>query len=156
MNRRSLIASIAVLGILSFAGFSTLPNAVSAADVGTPIRVNIPFAFTMGKTELPAGPYMVDRATGNVVRLRNTSNWKSGMSLVSNDESKRDVPRPQLIFNRYGDKYFLAKMWDGISDTSYRFPSSKKEREVARQLKDRLAKDTISPEVVTIEVVPAS
>lgn len=156
MNRRSLIASIAVLAVFAVASFSGLPNAASARDVDCTIRVNIPFAFNMGKTELPAGPYIVERSSGNLIRLRNTSNWKSGMSLVSGGELKRAIPRAQLTFHRYGDQYFLAKMWDGISDTAYRFPSSKKESDAARQVKDRLAKDTISPEVITVEAVPAS
>jgi len=154
MKRRSLIASIAVLAIFALTSFSGLPNAASALDVSSRMKVNVPFAFSLGATEFPAGPYIVERSGNDIVRLQNTSNWKSAVSLVSG-ELKRATPRPQLVFHRYGDKYFLARM-DGINDTAYRFPSSKKEREVARQLKDRLAKDTISPEVITVGAVPAS
>jgi len=156
MKRRSLIASIAVLAVLALASFSGLPNAASAADVSSRMKVNVPFAFNLGATEFPAGPYIVERSGSGLIQLRNTSNWKSGISLVSTGELKRAIPGPQLVFHKYGDKYFLARMWDGINDTAYRFPSSPKEREVARQLKDRLAKDTISPELITVGAVPAS
>ncbi|MBK7598662.1 MAG: hypothetical protein IPJ07_09105 [Acidobacteria bacterium] len=28
-----------------------------------------------------------------------------------------DKPKSKLVFHRYGDQYFLARIWDGSSDT---------------------------------------
>jgi hypothetical protein len=51
-----------------------------------------------------------------------------------------------LIFNRYGDKYFLATVWIAESGTGYAVPKSKMEREMiargARPTVELLAANT--------------
>ena len=37
----------------------------------------------------------------------------------------------KLVFNRYGDQYFLSKIWTRSSDTGREFSKSRLEREVA-------------------------
>ena len=156
-GKRSLVTPIAVLVIAGFALLGQFQARTSAAqDLTNPVKANIPFAFSMGTTELPAGPYIAERSLKGAVRLRNTDNWKSCVSLVLTGQLKRDIQRPTLVFHRYGDKYFLAKIWDGQSDTAYQFPKSKAEREAARTSGDKLANATTTPEIVAIVAVPAS
>jgi hypothetical protein len=156
-RKRFLVTSIAVLVIAGIALLGQLQVPTSAQDLTNPIKANIPFAFSMGTTQLPAGPYIAERSSQGVVRLRNTANWKSCVSLVSTGQLKRDIQRPQLVFHRYGDKYFIAKIWDGQSDTAYQFPKSKAEREAARTSGDnKLANATTTPEIVAITAGPAS
>jgi hypothetical protein len=156
-GKRSLVTPIAILVIAGIALVGQFQASTSAAqDLTNPIKANIPFAFIMGTTVLPAGPYIAERSSQGVVRLRNTDNWKSVVSLVSGDQLKRDIQRPQLVFHRYGDKYFIAKIWDGRSDTAYQFPKSKAEREAARTPGDKLANATTTPEIVAITAGPAS
>ena len=39
----------------------------------------------------------------------------------------------KLVFNRYGDQYFLSKIWPPSSDTGRELTKSSLEREVAAQ-----------------------
>ena len=42
----------------------------------------------------------------------------------------------KLVFNRYGDQYFLSKIWAPSSDTGRELPKSRLEREVAQRLSE--------------------
>ena len=56
--------------------------------------------------------------------------------------------KPRLIFHRYGNQYFLAKV---ISDTGGReLPKTKAEREAAKATRDQLAMKDAAPEIITV------
>lgn len=98
---------VAILGIF-------LGLAVAGVQAQTPSRfeVNIPFEFSAGKTTLKPGVYTVKRMSGNLVTLRNVDNKSSvilnapvNLSSTNVDSSER------LVFNKYGERYFLAQIW---------------------------------------------
>ncbi|HMH42335.1 MAG TPA: hypothetical protein VK557_02520 [Pyrinomonadaceae bacterium] len=81
---------------------------------------NIPFQFNVGEASLPAGEYAVtqinpasDRA---VLQIRARDGSRTAM--VSMNSAIRNSPDgAALVFNRYGNKYFLAQAWvDGATD----------------------------------------
>ena len=96
------------------------------------VTAQIPFGFHVGTSMLPAGQYMVaaDMRTGTV-RLR-SDDFKSTVVVLSSlitPGSKSD--KNKLVFNRYGDQYFLSQIWveEGVEGRSLR--KSKQEIEVA-------------------------
>lgn len=97
----------AILGIF-------LGLAVAGVQAQTPSRVevNIPFEFSAGKTTLKPGVYTVKRMSGNLVTLRNVDN-KSAVILNApiNLSSTNVDSSERLVFNKYGDRYFLAQIW---------------------------------------------
>ena len=96
------------------------------------VTAHIPFGFHVGTSMLPAGQYMVaaDTRTGTV-RLR-SDDFKSTVVALSNLITPRTkADKNRLVFNRYGNQYFLSQIWveDGVEGRS--LPKSKKEAEVA-------------------------
>jgi hypothetical protein len=91
------------------------------------MQVNVPFAFHNGSQRLPAGVYRVKMQSAHVILLRGDS--KSGF-VVTNSEIGKPSEKGKLIFQRYGDQYFLREVWAANSETGQKCPKSKLEREV--------------------------
>ncbi|HET9711939.1 MAG TPA: hypothetical protein VFP64_08655 [Pyrinomonadaceae bacterium] len=105
--RNQIYRIAAILGIF-------LSLAVAGVQAQTPSRVevNIPFEFSAGKTTLKPGVYTVKRMSGNLVTLRNVNNKSSVILNAPVNLSSTSVDaKERLVFNKYGDRYFLAQIW---------------------------------------------
>ncbi len=103
----------------------------------TRLRADIPFAFNVGNTTLPAGEYLV-RAIGNdtsnvVILIQSADGDSHALSNMSMVRGKaQDSAR--LVFRRYGNKYFFAEAWiDGQTD-GLGVPKSRAERAAQKEL----------------------
>lgn len=117
------------------------------------ITVNIPFDFAVGETKLPAGEYTLRRII---------SPSSADQLLIQNAEAKLDmrtgITRPnrasevqresRLIFNRYGEQYFLSQVWMAGSDTGRELFQSRNERNLAKE--STLAKSEPKHQRVTL------
>lgn len=79
----------------------------------TALAVTIPFAFQAGNQTMPAGEYRVESVltgTGQLQRLRQVNG--SAVMIVStmSVEARNGNPNPELVFNRYGQIYFLSDL----------------------------------------------
>ena len=85
----------------------------------------IPFDFTINGRVLEAGTYTVAQMSNGVLQLQNNDSSTRFMLLgiLARSEKYGD---PRLVFNRYGDTYFLSEVWmfDGIGAT---VPKSRQE-----------------------------
>ena len=89
----------------------------------------IPFDFHAGQSTLPAGTYSVIKAASSVLQLRNDDTRGSILLMgVGREAAKEDA---RLVFNRYGDIYFLSAVWIPGSQ-GYSFPKTKMEKEMAK------------------------
>jgi len=81
----------------------------------TVMKVNIPFAFGAGNTMLPAGEYGIRRyAVGEVVQLIRQSDGEPLILVTTLAVERTGKPlSPGLIFNQYGNDYFLSEIWVG-------------------------------------------
>ena len=98
---------IAILGI--FLGFAVVSV---RAQAPSKVEVNIPFAFSAGKTTLQPGVYTIKRLSGDNVTLRSTdgkSNVILNAPVTNNSSDPNTVER--LVFERYGEDYALAQIW---------------------------------------------
>lgn len=102
--------------------------AVVGVQAQTPSRVevNIPFEFSAGEKILRPGVYTIKRMSGNLVSLRNVEN-KSSVILNApvNLSSTNTQATERLVFNKYGDQYFLAQIWLTV-DTGRQVSTEKK------------------------------
>ena len=55
---------------------------------------------------------------------------------------------PKLVFHKYGSKYFLSQVSRGFGSAPMQLPTSKQERELAREL--QIARTGEKPETETI------
>ena len=89
----------------------------------------IPFDFHAGQSTLSAGTYSVIKAASSVLQLRNDDTRDSILLMgVGREAAKEDA---RLVFNRYGDIYFLSAVWIPGSQ-GYSFPKTKMEKEMAK------------------------
>jgi hypothetical protein len=93
----------------------------------TEMRVNVPFAFHNGSQNMPAGVYTVKIESEHLILLRGYS--RSGF-VTANPEIGKPSAKGKLVFQRYGDQYFLRDVWPANSQTGQKCTKSKLEREV--------------------------
>ena len=106
------------------------------AQANSPLLANIPFQFVVEDKSLPAGEYRIERMlSGNpkVLLIRSTDGRAHRtvmtMEVLANDwqaESK-------LIFNRYGNHYFLSQIWTQGDNSGRELFKSQRESELARK-----------------------
>lgn len=95
--------------------------------------VNIPFDFAAGDAKLPAGAYEVtpSEATRTVL-LVNRENPETAAILPANSAQAIDIQaKSKLVFNRYGDRYFLSQVWIEGSSRGRQMKKSAREKEMA-------------------------
>jgi hypothetical protein len=134
----NIVVTLSVIAALSIAGFAGLSG---------PIKANIPFDFMAGGQKLPAGEYAVRTGTQSTLEIRNLKT-KQTVFAISQGLEVRAGSKPQLVFRRYGNQYFLAKATDYSSGIE--LPKSKAEREAVKAKRDLLTMKDAEPEFVTV------
>jgi hypothetical protein len=94
---------------LSVGALSALLTATSAyAQPG--VEANVPFAFNVGTTHMPAGTYTITvNSPNSSVKIQNCDNSATIFS-----HAQREYPgekNQKLVFRRVRDQYFLAEIW---------------------------------------------
>jgi len=140
--RKQILNAAVTLGViaaLSIAGLAGLDRSLEA---------NIPFDFMVGGEKLPAGKYTVERGVAQSAMV--VRNWKAkrAASSITHEFQVRAGSKPLLVFHRYGDQYFLAKVITYSSGIE--LPKSKAEREAAKAKRDLLTMKDAEPEIVAV------
>ena len=126
MKKQSfLMAGVLVLSSLA---------ATQVARAQESMVVDIPFAFTAGSATLPAGEYGVQKLDGNsaVLLIHCWDAKASALVITHAAEAKEPQSESKLVFNRYGNRYFLSQVWTAGSIRGRQLPKSPREKEVAR------------------------
>lgn len=90
------------------------PSKAKAQIVGD-LVVNVPFEFHAGNADFSAGEYrirMVDDSGLTVMQISSMDGARSALFQVQESDAKDTPTKSELIFNKYGDQYFLAKLYD--------------------------------------------
>jgi len=122
MNRNSIRNLTAVAFLLLTGVLSTYAQ--------TTLKADVPFAFTVGQTEMPAGPYEISRISSQVITIRDADTGKAILSLVGSEQAHGKDGLPKLVFRKYGSKYFLSQVSRGNGSDVMDLPTSKLEREM--------------------------
>jgi hypothetical protein len=117
------------LGMLGLLWVCTLATAQAQS-----MRFNIPFDFVAAGTTFPAGDYRVAKSYPNqsTVSLTGEKGGPNAICLTNSLQSLHVSETGKLIFNRYGNQYFLSQVWAPGAQIGQRLPASKAEREIAR------------------------
>ena len=122
MKRITSIALFILAGMVS-------AGSVLAQDHG--VRATVPFDFTVGNKVLPSGTYTIEPATENVIVIRNREKHIAVMSISHGDSKQSKTGK--LVFNKYGDQYFLHEILCSSVDMSVELPTSKMEKRARLQ-----------------------
>jgi hypothetical protein len=102
----------------------------------------IPFDFYVGTLKLPAGQYTVKAQADPALLRVYDGNGHVSLTYSNGVHRPGGTLRSEMLFNRYGDQYFLSEVrWTGYS--------------VARQLlkspfETEIAKDSAPPRVIAV------
>ena len=112
----------------------TLLTTAAAFAQGNPaLEADIPFAFHIGTTILPAGHYELHPETVRNVLLIKCRACKASAMILMNRMDTGKKPEPStLVFNRYNDTYFLSGVWLTEYSQGTELRKSKAELEFAR------------------------
>jgi hypothetical protein len=95
------------------------------------VQANIPFGFTVGSKALPPGTYVITAETPHVIVIRNKSTNAAALSAAYG--AGNETENGKLVFNRYGDQYFLSEVLCSSVDMSLKIPTSKVEKRAQLQ-----------------------
>ena len=112
-------------------------TASAQAQTGSAQKViaDIPFAFNVGNTNLPAGKYTITvinpTSDRKVLRVRSASGKSTAITQTTTVVGKASDDA-KLVFNRYGDRYFFAQAQLAGETTSFAALKSSAERAETR------------------------
>ncbi|MBS1786925.1 MAG: hypothetical protein JST85_04350 [Acidobacteria bacterium] len=145
-----------MMNFVATIGFLFVLSSVSAFAQTPALTANVPFDFQVNGKTMVAGKYTIAEpsAPRGTVIIRSID-WKSpAVSIFQKVDDKQAATTTQLVFHRYGDKYFLAKMQIEGQTEAMQLPTSKAERELVKELSGRhLANNKVEPEIVTVALV---
>jgi len=117
------------IGILTTVAF-LLSISVLSTYAQTTAKAAVPFAFTVGHTEMPAGTYMISPVSPSVITIRDADTGKAILSFVRLERAGSKDGTPKLVFSKYGSRYFLSQVSRGYGSDVMQLPTSKLEREL--------------------------
>ena len=121
----SILGSSLIAFALSIGSLVATQSA--SAQTSSVAEVNIPFAFHTPTQTLPAGTYRVDR-NGMVLSLK--SNDSKGGFVLTHDVIKNKAPNHSyVVFERYGDTYYLEQIWTAGQNNGIECPKGRAEKE---------------------------
>ena len=100
------------------------------AQVSNPVKADVPFAFSAGKLNFPAGEYTVSSQENGCTMLIKGSESAQGLVQINAAQTFRAAKNTKLVFHRYGDRYFLYQIWVGGESRGRELPATKLEREL--------------------------
>jgi hypothetical protein len=118
MKRITSITSIALFAL------------VSLVTVGS-ISAHVPFDFTVGDKLLPAGTYVISTENANVIKIQSSDRRVAILSTTTSDG--KESKTAELVFNKYGDQYFLHEILCSSADMNMAVPASKQEKRARTQ-----------------------
>lgn len=114
MTKRAKLLGIPVLALfLTVAGAPLLD-----AQIANPVRATINHSFIVGNTTLPPGQYTFRMLQGSDLSAMVATNDRKDTSvefLVRESIDPNTPHHSELVFNRYGNKEFLTKVYESGS-----------------------------------------
>jgi hypothetical protein len=109
------------------------PSKAQAQIVGD-LEVNIPFQFHAGNAKLPPGKYVIHMLDNDftVMEISSADGSNSALFQVKDAETNSEPAKSELIFNKYGNRYFLTKLFDEGNPTGSQVLKSPYEKRVSQ------------------------
>ena len=131
-----------LIGILTLVVMSLL--SATGAYAQSLVKADVPFAFSVGSAQLPAGTYRINATSDNTIAIQNGQT--SALSSV-----RREYPRntrAKLVFHHLGNQYFLAEIWRGSDSEGMVIGRSKMEKELEKELQLASGRSKVGEEVL--------
>jgi len=112
---------------------------------------NIPFDFVAGNKTLPAGEYSIKAAAPERTLLLIDRNDAAASAFMNTEAVAKTEMQTEskLVFNRYGDRYFLSQVWTAGNFRGRQLSKSAREKEMAQ-----IAKSETQGQVTLVAGLP--
>jgi hypothetical protein len=90
------------------------PIKAQAQIIGS-LEADIPFQFHVGGAKLPAGKYIIhvlDNSDLTLMEISSADGSTSALFQVRDAQAKSTPGKNELIFDKYGNRYFLGQLFD--------------------------------------------
>ncbi|HEX8096972.1 MAG TPA: hypothetical protein VF507_03005 [Pyrinomonadaceae bacterium] len=125
---------------LTFGLLAILAPLSAQAQSGNEQMAHIPFPFAVAGKTFPAGEYSVRRLNPSsdkaALAIRSADSRVSAVILTTPVQAGRTQESARLVFNRYGNLYYLAQVWAPADNTGLELPKSRSERALARNSRE--------------------
>lgn len=114
----------------------TVNPAKAHAQIVGNIVVTIPFQFHAGNAKLPAGKYtlrVLDDTDLKVMEITSADGSTAALFEIRDDQATSAPAKTELVFNKYGNSYFLAKIFDEGNPEGSSVIESRYERSVSKE-----------------------
>lgn len=118
----------------------TTAVSVQAQSEATEITY-VPFNFVVGKKTLPAGEYVVRpnrKLSDEIWLVQSKDGEESALFTTTSVQSSKTQKRTKLVFNKYGDQYFLTQIWVDGSNSGRELIKRQKERDLEKSIARRM------------------
>jgi hypothetical protein len=130
--KKQLYTALAMMFLIGMISVSS-----AKAQGSGQLTASIPFTFSVGKTTLPAGDYIVSMVNPNsdqrILQIKSKDGRSSAVMQTTGVNGKTQETG-KLVFHRYGDRYFFAQAWMAADQTGLAAPKSAAERTREREL----------------------
>jgi hypothetical protein len=121
--------------LLTFLSLGLLLATASAYAQSMKLKANVPFNFVVTGGTLRAGEYTI-RSQNMEHEMRINGMGQSSRLFLAvpclSLKGGRPSNQTKLVFDRYGDQYFLAAIWETGKSVGLRLPKTRRESEMAQ------------------------
>ena len=119
---------------IAIAALASLVTAGSAVAQGHAVKATVPFDFAVGDSHLPAGTYTISASeTGTSTSLVIRSEAGNTTILAAASADGKQSQNARLVFDKYGDRYFMREILSPNAEMNLNLPVSKTEKRIQRQ-----------------------
>lgn len=103
-------------------------------QITTLFKVEVPFEFRVGNAHLAAGHYTVFHVGSQWILFQSSDGKATALAPVIVSSASANHSSSKLVFNNYGDLYFLSQVWTEGDDQKHEcFPSRTEQTLLASQ-----------------------
>jgi hypothetical protein len=141
--KREFLKGFTMLVLIVTLALATAIASANAQSNANKVVADVPFEFSVGYKALPAGTYSVQSivSAGNGLLIQSTDGKMSALRLSEATPRIKEKPQARLVFHRYGERYFLAEVWNGLDNTGRQLTKSQEELAIANELMLASAKE---------------
>lgn len=133
--KKDILKGTTMLVLVVTLALATAVISANAQATNGKVVANVPFEFSVGYKTMPAGEYSVQAIpSANGLMIQSADGKNSALRLSDPTDRVKEKSPARLVFHRYGERYFLAEVWNGIDNTGRRLTTSQEERATESEL----------------------
>jgi len=126
---KSMLKAVGVAGMLLVGAVA----GVQAQQANRVVKFQTPFAFQVEKDQLPAGEYTLLLEGGWMqIQAKDGTTKAKVLTMPTNKKGNATSETSEVVFHRYGTKFFLATVWATGQQTGREVLESRGEIETAK------------------------